>query len=138
MGLSVGMGVGTYLPECLYMGGGGLYADKYGILIRVFCTTRICFVLDGLLQLICFQMLCSKHSISFEDTHLLSCLFHCVDIFYVKYSFCETFIVINFVTKISLIEFYRFTLYLTHVCLRLVKVQMFYISRLAFLHFRFN
>ena len=36
--------------------------------------------------------------------HLLICRFHCVDIFYIKFRFCETFAVIDFVTKIFSIE----------------------------------
>ena len=51
--------------------------------IRIFCNLFICLVFDGLLQSICFWMFCSKHSITF-DTYLLSCQFHCVDIFYIK------------------------------------------------------
>ena len=39
---------------------------------------------------ICFRMFWCKHSITF-DTCLLSCRFHCVDIFYVKFRSCETF-----------------------------------------------
>ena len=64
---------------------------------------------DGLLQSICFWMFCSKHSITFENTYLLSCWFHCVDIFYIKFRFRETFTVINSVTRILLIEtLYKF------------------------------
>ena len=44
--------------------------------------------------------LCSKHSITFKNTYLFSCWFHCVDIFYIKFKFYETFTVINSVTKI--------------------------------------
>ena len=51
-----------------------------------------------------FQMFCSKHSITFENAYLLSCWFHCVDIFYIKFRFCELFTVINSVTRILLIE----------------------------------
>ena len=35
---------------------------------------------NGFLQSICFRMLCSKHSITFENTYLLRCSFHCVSI----------------------------------------------------------
>ena len=42
------------------------------ISIPIFCTLPICFVHDGLLQSICFWMFCSKHSITFEKTYLLS------------------------------------------------------------------
>ena len=52
----------------------------------------MCLVFDGLLQSIYFRMFCSKHSITF-DTYLLSCRFHCVDIFYINFRFCETFTV---------------------------------------------
>ena len=50
-----------------------------------------------------FQMFCSKHSITFENTHLLKCWFHhmihCFDIFYIKFRFYETFSFINSVTR---------------------------------------
>ena len=74
------------------------------ISIRMFCTLFICLVFDGLLQSICFRMFCSQHSITFENTHLLSCQFHLVDIFYIEFRFSGTFVVTNSVTKISLIE----------------------------------
>ena len=54
----------------------------------------ICLVFDGLLQLISFQMFCSKHSITF-DTYLLSCRFYCVDISYINFRSCETFTITN-------------------------------------------
>ena len=38
------------------------------------------WVVNGLLQSICFWMFCSKHLIIFKMLHLLSCWFHCVDI----------------------------------------------------------
>ena len=72
--------------------------------VRIFCTLFICFAFDGLLQSICFRMFCSKHSITFESMYLLSCWFHCVDIFYIKFRFRETFTVINSLTRILLIE----------------------------------
>ena len=102
------------------------------ISILTFCTLFICFVLDGLLQSICFRIFCSKHSITFNNTYRLSCWFHCVEIFYIKFRFCELFTVINSVNRILLIEtLYKFriikcwfTLYLhafsIHVCFRLV------------------
>ena len=40
--------------------------------IRLFCTLFNCFVLDGLLQSICYRMFCSKHSIIFEKTYVLT------------------------------------------------------------------
>ena len=43
---------------------------------------------------ICFRMFCPKRSIAF-DTYQLSCRFHCVDIFYVKFRSCESFTVAN-------------------------------------------
>ena len=49
-------------------------------------------------------MFCSKNSINFENMYLLSCWFHCADIFYVKFRFCETPAVINSVTRILLVE----------------------------------
>ena len=93
-------------------------------LIRTFCTQFICLVFDGLLESICFRMFC------FKNTYLLSCCCHCVEIFYIKFRFCETFTVTNFVTRILLIEtLFNFrtikccvTLYLHmyHACFRLV------------------
>ena len=47
---------------------------------QIFCALLISFVLGGLLQSICFRMFCSKQSINFEGTYLLSCWFHCGDI----------------------------------------------------------
>ena len=63
----------------------------------------MCFVFDGLLQSIYFQMFCSKHSITF-GTYLLSCRFHCVDIFYINLRSCETFKVTNSGAILLLIE----------------------------------
>ena len=63
----------------------------------------MCLVFDGLLQSIYFRMFCSKYSITF-DTYLLSCRFHCVDIFYIKFRSCETFTVTNSGAIILLIE----------------------------------
>ena len=71
------------------------------ISIRIFCTLFICFVLDDLLESICFRIFCSKHSITFENTYSLSCWFLCVDILYIKFTFCETFTVINSATFID-------------------------------------
>ena len=64
----------------------------------------ICFVLDNLLQSICFQMFCSKISIAFENTYLLSRLFHCVDVSYIEFRSCKTFTAITSVAKMLLIE----------------------------------
>lgn len=49
---------------------------------RIFCNWLIC-------------MFCSKNSIIFEKIYLLSCWFHSVDIFYIKFIFCKLFTVIN-------------------------------------------
>ena len=54
----------------------------------------MCLVFYGLLQSIYFRIFGSKHSITF-DTYLLSCRFHCVDIFYINFRSCETFTVTN-------------------------------------------
>ena len=54
------------------------------ILIRIFCTLFICFMVDDLLQ------------------------FYCGDIFYVKFRFCETFKAISSVTRNSLIEYFMY------------------------------
>ena len=71
---------------------------------RIFYTLFICFVLDNLLESICFRMFCSKHSITFKNRYVISCWFHCVDIFYIKFRFYETFTVIHSVTRMLLIE----------------------------------
>ena len=73
--------------------------------IRIFSTLFICFVLDGFLQSICFRMLCCKHSITFKNTYLLRCWFHCVEIFYIKFKFFETFAIRNSVIRISFMFF---------------------------------
>ena len=63
----------------------------------------ICLVFDGLLQSIYFGMFCSKHSITF-DRYLLSCWFHCVDIFYINFKSYETFTVTDSGAILLLIE----------------------------------
>ena len=80
-----------------------LKALYFHISIRIFCNMFICLVFGSLLQLICFWMFCSKHSVTF-DTYLLSCWFHCVDIFYIKFRSCETFTVTNSEAMLLLIE----------------------------------
>ena len=50
-----------------------------------------------------FRMFCSKDALTLQNTYLLSCWFHFVDIFYIKFRFCEYFTVTNSVTRISLI-----------------------------------
>ena len=51
--------------------------------IWIFCTLFFSLIHDGLLQLTCFQMLCSKYILlcTFVSTYLLSCWFPCVKIF---------------------------------------------------------
>ena len=80
-----------------------LTALHFHISIRIFCNLFLCLVFDGLLQSICFRMFCSKHSITF-DTYLLSCRFHCVDIFYINFRSCETFTITNSGAILLLIE----------------------------------
>ena len=108
----------TLLSDVLYF----LTALYFHISIRIFCNLFICLVFGSLLQSTCFRMFCSKHSITF-DTYLLSCWFHCVDIFYIKFRSCETFTVTNSGAMLLLIEtlsYFRtikcwFILYL-HMC----------------------
>ena len=108
----------------------------------MFCNLFICWIFDGLLQSICFQMFFSKHSITF-DTYLLSCLFHFVDI---KFRSSVTFTVTNFwgntITDLKhclTLELLSVNLsYITNVYFRLVYIQMFCISNLALLHFTFH
>ena len=76
----------------------------FHISIRIFCTLFIFLVFDGLFQLIHFRMFCSKHSITFENMYPLSCWFHSVDIFYIKFRFCETYTVSSSVTRNLLIK----------------------------------
>ena len=118
-----------------------LTALYFHISIGIFCNLFICLVFGGLLQSIGFRMFCSKHSITF-DTYLLSCRFHCVDIFYVNFRSCETFTITNSRAILLLIKTpsnYEMLIYPipANVCFRLVQIQMFYISRLAFLRFTF-
>ena len=96
------------------------------ILIEIVFTLVILFVLDSPLQLISFRMFGFKHSITFENTHLLSCWFHCIYICSIKFRFCKTFTVINSMIRILWIETLHkfgtitcwFTLYIpTQVCL---------------------
>ena len=121
-----------------------LTALYFHISIRIFCNLFICLVFDGLLQSICLWMFCSKHPITF-DTYLLSCRFHCVDIFYISFRSCETFRITNSGATLLLIEtlsnfrtMWNVDPIPTNVCFRLVQIQMFSISRLAFLRFTFH
>ena len=50
-------------------------------------------------------MFCSKHSITFENRYLLSCWFHCYDIWYIKFRFCKTCTLTNSVPRVSSIEY---------------------------------
>ena len=84
-----------------------LTAFYFNISILIFWTLFICFVFDGLLWLIHFRMFCSKHSIAFENTCLLSCWFRCVDIFCIKFRSCDTLTVRE--VFISGLAFLRFT-----------------------------
>ena len=64
----------------------------------------VCLI--DLLSNVLFQ---TFQTINFENTYLLSCWFYCVDIFYIEFGFCETFTVINSVTRILLIKtLYKF------------------------------
>ena len=63
------------------------YVLYFHISIQIFCNLFICLVFDGLLQSIYFRMFCSKHWLTF-DTYLLSCRFHCLDIFYINFRSC--------------------------------------------------
>ena len=91
----------------------------FHISIRIFCNLFICLVFDGLLQSIYFRMFCIKHSIIF-DTYLLSCRFHCFDIFYINFRSSQTFTITNSGAILLLIETlsnfgtteYRFIIYL--------------------------
>ena len=84
------------------------------ISIWIFCTQFICLAFDGLLQSIFFRMFCSKHSITLGKTYLISYRFHCVDIFYIKFRVCETFIVTN-LKQITLKLFLTLYLHKYHV-----------------------
>ena len=76
----------------------------FHISIWIFCILFICLVFDGLLLSIYSRMSCSKHSIAFENTHLLICWFYCTDIVYKKFVFCETFTVTTLQTLQSVVS----------------------------------
>ena len=99
-----------------------LAALYFHISIGKFCNLFICLVFDGLLQSICFRMFCSKHSITF-DTYLLSCRFHCVDIFYINFRSCETFTITNSGTILLLIE--TLSNFRTMKCWFILYLQMY-------------
>ena len=104
--------------------------------LTLFVCLFVCLLFNGLLQSICYRMFSSKHSITFEKTYLLSCWFDCVDIFYIKFRFCETFTEINSVTRTLLIETLSkfrtvkcwFTLYIHMYVLGLCKFKCFVYS----------
>ena len=76
----------------------------FHISTRIFYNLFICFIFDSFFLLsICFRMFCSKPSITFY-TYLLSCRFHYVDIFYIKFRSCETFTLTNSGAMLLLIE----------------------------------
>ena len=100
------------------------------ILIRIFCTLFVCFVLDGLSQSIYIRMFCSKNSITFENMYILNYQFHCLDIFYIKFRFCKPFTITNFLTKILLIEaLYKFT---TTQCWFTLYLHMYVLGQCRF------
>ena len=81
-----------------------LAALYFHISTLIFYNLFICFVYDSIFLLsICFRMFCCKHSITF-DTYLLSCRFHCVDIFYITFRSSENFTVTNSSAILILIE----------------------------------
>ena len=104
----------------------------FHISIRIFCYLFIFLVFDSLLQSIYFRMFCFKHSITF-DTYLLSCWFHCVDIFYINFRSCETFTVTNSGAILLLIE--TPSNFKNIKCWFILYLQMYV---LAFLRFTFH
>ena len=115
----------TRSKSCKYYIPKHLTALYFRILIWIFCAQFICFAFDILLQSICFRMFCSKHSITFENTYLLSCWFHCVDILCFKFRFCESFTVTNVVTRILLkhcltLELLSIALHYIYTCIMCV------------------
>ena len=62
--------------------------------MRIFCTLFIFFTWWSF-TIDFFRMFCSKHSVTFKNVYLISCWFHCVDVFYNKFRFCESFTVIK-------------------------------------------
>ena len=109
--------------------------------VQLFCT-QWSFAIN-LFSKVLFQTF--DYFSEYVPTMLLIWLRYCVDIFYIKFKFCKTFTVTNSVTRIlSIKTLYKFrtimcclTLYL-HTCFRLVCIQMFCISHLAFLRFIFH
>ena len=84
----------TWLYICMC-----IFQYEYFIFYSVHLScTRWCFAIE-LLSNVLFQ------TFDYFWKHmLLSCWFHCVDIFYIKLRFCETCTVINSVTRTLLIE----------------------------------
>ena len=107
------------------------YVLYFHFSIRIFCNLFICLVFDGLSMV--------KHSITF-DTYLLSCRFHCVDIFNINFRSCETFTLTNSGAILLLIETLSnfrtmkcwFILYLQ------MQIQMFSLSCVVFLRLKFH
>ena len=56
------------------------------------------------------------------------CWFHCVDIFYIKFRFCETVTIIHSVTRVFLIETQYINLELFLIDLPYTYTRMFYVS----------
>ena len=83
--------------------------------IQIFCALLICSVI-GLFNRFVFEHSVffrvsdmPKYSITFENTNLKSCWFHCADLFCTEFRFCETFTAINSKTRILLIKtLYKF------------------------------
>ena len=67
-------------------------------------------------------MFCSKHSITF-DTYLLGCRFQYVDIFYINFRSCETFIITNSKSIVLLIE--TLSNFTTMKCWFILYLQMY-------------
>ena len=107
--------------------------------LEKFWALFISFELNGLLQSIWFWMFYSKHLITFKNRYLLSCWFHRVDIFRIKFRLSEIFAVVNLVSRILNLELLSVDLPFTYTsCFMLVKTQMFSIFHLAFLRFTFH
>ena len=85
---------------------GGLLPGFYGISIQIFCSLLCSFVLYSMVfcNRLVFECFVPNIWLLFENMYLLSCWFHCVEIFYIKFRFCEAFTIINSVTRILLIE----------------------------------
>ena len=72
----------------------------FDTLIQIFCTLFICFVFDDFLKWIYFSIFCTsvwffKTFDHFKNIYLLSCWFHCFDIFLSNLVSVKTFTFIN-------------------------------------------